>query len=146
MMADVVMASAQHAKVAHVKHRKARHHRKARAHRSGSLSLSGVVAPLASKVQEIVADCGSRIISARSGRANRSNHPIGRAVDIQGNPHCIYAHLQGWPGGYSTDYETAPNAKHVHVSYNPGGMEWGLRFVHRHGHTRYAGHRRMARS
>lgn len=111
----------------------------AREHRGRSLTLAGVVAPLVAKAQEIVGACHSRVISAR--RANRSNHPIGRAVDIQGNPGCIYAHLQGWPGGYSTDYATAPNAPHVHVSYNPGGMEWGVRFVHHHGH-RYAGHHR----
>lgn len=96
-----------------------------------SVSLNGVVQQLASKAREIVKDCGSVIVSAVSRRGNRSNHPLGRAVDIQGNPRCIYAHLKSWPGGVSTDYATAPGGKHVHVSYNPGGQEWGLRFAHR---------------
>jgi hypothetical protein len=52
-------------------------------------------------------------------------HASGRAVDIKGNPHCIYSHLQGWPGGYSVDYGTV---QHVHVSL--GGVEDGLRFAH----------------
>lgn len=114
-------------------------------------SLAGVVAPLAAKTQEIMSTCHSVVVSARSGRANRSNHPLGRAVDLQGNPACIYSHLQGWPGGYSTDYASAPHGKHVHISFNPGGQEWGLRFVHRHG-GRYASrhrgkhHRRYARA
>jgi len=102
-------------------------------------SLHGVVAPqLISKALEIIQDCGSTIVSARAGRGYHSNHPIGRAVDISGNPGCIYNHLHQWPGGYSTDYNSAPGGKHVHISYNPGGQEWGLRFVHNHGyHSRY---------
>ena len=57
---------------------------------------------------------------------------------MRGNPSCIYAHLKGWPGGYSTDYAAV---QHVHISYNPGGQEWGLHFAHGGGHyrsTRYA--------
>jgi hypothetical protein len=105
-----------------------------------SVSLTGVTPVLAAKAQEIVADCGSLVISTVSARGNRSNHPRGRAVDLRGNPSCIYAHLKGWPGGYSTDYNAVA---HVHVSYNPGGQEWGLRFAHnghgrRHRVTRYA--------
>src|SRR5207253_1691857 len=72
------------------------------------------------------------------GRGIRSNHPIGRAVDMRGNPGCIYAHLKGWPGGYSTDYAAVA---HVHISYNPGGQEWGLHFAHNgggHSYARYA--------
>jgi hypothetical protein len=95
--------------------------------RSGSVSLNGVTPVLAAKAREITAACGSSVISAVSRRGNRSNHPIGRAVDMRGNPSCIYAHLKGWPGGYSTDYRSAG---HVHISYNPGGQEWGLRFAH----------------
>jgi hypothetical protein len=101
-----------------------------------SVSLAGVTPVLAAKARQIVASCGSTIVSAVSSRPNRSNHPIGRAVDLVGNPGCIYAHLKGWPGGYSTDYAAA---RHVHISYNPGGQEWGLRFAHNgHRKTRVA--------
>lgn len=105
------------------------------------VSLAGIVSPLASKAREIMADCGSKVISAlrrgaRIPTGQMSNHAVGRAVDMQGNPECIYAHLKGWPGGYSTDYHTAPGGKHVHISYNPGGMEWGVRFAHRGGWPR----------
>jgi hypothetical protein len=103
------------------------------------VSLAGVTPVLAAKARQIAATCGSVVISAVSRRGNRSNHPIGRAVDMKGNPGCIYAHLKSWPGGYSTDYAAA---RHVHISYNPGGQEWGLRFVH--GGTRTASARRFA--
>jgi hypothetical protein len=104
--------------------------------RSSSVSLARVTPVLAAKAREISASCGSTVISAVSGRPNRSNHPIGRAVDMRGNPGCIYAHLKGWKGGYSTDYRAV---NHVHISYNPGGQEWGLRFAHGgHRATRYA--------
>ncbi len=118
------------------------HHGKRTAHRGAtprSLSLAGVTPVLAAKSREIASACGSAIISTVSGRGHRSNHPIGRAVDMRGNPSCIYAHLKGWPGGYSTDYAAV---QHVHISYNPGGQEWGLHFPHggsRHHVTRYAG-------
>lgn len=102
--------------------------------RSGIAALSCVVAPLATKAKEIVDSCGSQVASAIAGRPNKSNHPIGRAVDLVGNPTCIYSHLGGWPGGYSTDYG---RVHHVHISYNPGGQEWGIRFVH-------GGHHRVA--
>jgi hypothetical protein len=103
-----------------------------------SVSLAGVTPVLADKAREIMNSCGSVVVSAVSRRPNRSNHPIGRAVDMVGNPTCIYAHLKGWPGGYSTDYSAV---RHVHISYNPGGQEWGVRFAHsspRQGRTRYA--------
>jgi hypothetical protein len=60
------------------------------------------------KLEEIIADCGSVVISTISARGNRSNHPIGRAFDLQGNPGCIYAHLKGWPGGYSLTTTPSP--------------------------------------
>jgi len=104
-----------------------------------SLSLAGVTPVLAAKARQIVSACGSTIVSTISARGNRSNHPIGRAVDMRGNPSCIYSHLKGWSGGYSTDYAAV---QHVHISYNPGGQEWGLRFAHgghHHRMTRYAG-------
>jgi hypothetical protein len=100
-----------------------------------SVDLVGIVPPLATKAREIMGTCGSKVVSAirRGARVyggSASNHASGRAVDLQGNPSCIYAHLHSWPGGYSTDYAIAPGGPHVHVSYNPGGMEWGLRFAH----------------
>jgi hypothetical protein len=103
-----------------------------------SVSLAGVTPVLVAKTREIMSSCGSIVVSAVARRPNRSNHPIGRAVDLVGNPTCIYAHLKGWPGGYSTDYSAV---RHVHISYNPGGQEWGVRFAHnspRQGRTRYA--------
>jgi hypothetical protein len=92
-----------------------------------SVSLEGVTPVLAAKAREIEATCGSVIISAISKRPIRSNHPSGRAVDVEGNPGCVYALLKDWPGGYSTDYAAV---RHVHISYNPGGQEWGIRFAH----------------
>lgn len=108
-----------------------------RTRQANSVSLAGITPPLAAKAREIQAACGSKVVSAiRHGArvygGSRSNHASGRAVDLQGNPSCIYAHVRDWPGGVSTDYATAPGGPHVHLSYNPGGMEWGLRFRHRH--------------
>src|SRR3954454_12085027 len=114
---------AKHHHVLKKKHPRYLKHRTARSistHRTRrSVSLSGITPVLAAKVREIVADCGSLVISTISPRGNRSNHPTGRAVDLRGNPGCIYAHLKGWPGGYSTDYSAVA---HVHISYNPGGQ------------------------
>ena len=118
----------------HVHHIRHGLKRAASRHRlDGSVSLNGVTPVLASKARDIVVSCGSVVISAISARRNHSNHPSGRAVDLRGNPGCIYAHLRNWPGGYSTDYRSV---RHVHVSYNPGGQEWGLRFAH-HGHSHH---------
>lgn len=107
--------------------------------------LSGVVAPLAAKAREIVANCGSVVISGVrhtyiAGTGGRlSLHASGRAVDIKGNPACIRAHLAGWPGGASTDYAAV---QHTHISYAPGGPEWGRRFAHHRGQHRHRHHRR----
>lgn len=107
-----------------------------------SLSLDDVVAPLAEKARAIIADCGSRVISAHrpgarvrgSGRPSLHAAYPARAVDLAGNPACIYRHLkQGWAGGYSTDYG---RVAHVHISYEPNGREWGSRFAHYSGHKR----------
>lgn len=101
--------------------------------------LAGVVGPLAAKTREITAACGSRVISAIrytriAGTGGRlSLHASGRAVDIVGNPRCIYSHLRHWPGGYSVDYG---RVKHVHISYAPGGPEFGVRFNHYRGGKR----------
>lgn len=115
-----------------------------RARRAGraSISLAGLPAPLVAKVREIEAACGSIVVSAyrpgaRIPTGQISNHARHKAADVRGNPRCIYAHLHGWPGGYSTDYARAPGGPHVHISYNPNGMEWGARFVH-HGRSRHA--------
>lgn len=110
-----------------------------------SVSLEGVVPVLADKVREIVQTCGSQIWSTVrhtfvAGTRTISQHANGTAVDVHGNPSCIYAMLKGWPGGYSTDYG---RVNHVHISY--GGREHGARFAHggsqrhaRHRNTRYA--------
>lgn len=104
------------------------------------VSLAGVSAPLAAKAREIVAACGSTVISglrhARvAGSGRMSLHASGRAVDLRGNPACIYRLLAGWPGGVSTDYG---RVLHVHVSL--GGREDGLRFAHGGTRSRPARH------
>lgn len=116
--------------------------------RHGSLiSLDGFPAPLVAKAHEIVSACGSRVISAYrpgarvAGTHHVSNHALKKAVDVAGNPRCIYAHLKGWPGGYSVDYG---KVNHVHISYNRS-MEWGARFAHYGSGRHYAGHYRHAR-
>lgn len=121
-------------------HRHRRPIRIARRHSRDSVSYAGLPGPLAGKVNEIKLACGSTVISAYrpgaviAGTHHRSLHAIGRAVDMSGNSGCIYSHLRDWPGGYSTDYA---RMRHVHISYMPGGQEWGSRFIHGGGH-RYA--------
>ena len=66
--------------------------------RKRSVSLEGVTPILAAKAREIEATCGSVIISAIAKRPIRSNHPIGRAVDVEGNPGCVYALLKDLAG------------------------------------------------
>jgi hypothetical protein len=97
-------------------------------------------------VAEIVTTCGSMILSSHrhtyvAGTHRISLHASGRAVDVAGNPSCIYSMLHGWPGGYSVDYGAV---RHVHISL--GGREDGTRFVHggrhhgrghRHRHSRH---------
>lgn len=118
-----------------------RHRHFARRSHGRSVSYAGLPGPLAAKVNELKLNCGAVVISAHrpgariAGTGRRSLHAIGRAVDMQGPSGCIYAHLQGWPGGYSTDYA---RMRHVHISYMPGGQEWGSRFVHGGYRTRYA--------
>lgn len=115
-----------------------------------SRTMAGIVAPLAAKVRSIQASCGSAVISAvRHGARVRGSgrpslHASGRAVDVRGNPSCIYANLKGWTnrgGGYSRDYS---RVGHVHISY--GGREAGLVFAH-YGHrsSRYASRRHRGR-
>jgi hypothetical protein len=95
-------------------------------------SLDDFPAPLVKKVAEIKKACGSQIVSAyRPGAVtpygNASEHAFRRAVDLSGNPKCIYEHLQGWEGGVSIDYDVVG---HVHISWHPGGTEQGARFAH----------------
>lgn len=112
----------------------------------GNVSLAGVVPPLATFARTIVADCGSRVISAvRNTRVRGSGavslHASGRAVDIEGNPSCIAKHLANWQGGASNDYHRI-RPQHFHISW--GGREHGKRFAHYQGsrykvrRTRYA--------
>lgn len=102
---------------------------------SASVAAFGLVPGLSAKASEIVSSCGSRIISAIrpgavvAGTHHASLHRYGMAVDIAGSPGCIYSHLYGWAGGFSTDYNAV---QHVHISL--GGREDGARFVHGGGH------------
>ncbi len=78
--------------------------------------------------------CGARVVSdvrhtRVAGTRRISLHASGRAVDMAGNPACIYRALEGWRGGYSVDYR---RVKHVHISHAPNGREWGARFAHHH--------------
>jgi hypothetical protein len=108
-------------------------------------SLGGITSNLAAKAAEICSACSSKVISAFrpharvAGSGRPSLHASGHAVDITGNPACIYAHLHGWRGGYSTDYGAV---HHVHISL--GGREDGIRFVHGGHASRYASHHRYA--
>jgi len=145
----------QHHRHHHADHHHGRHVRMAghwRGHRHhshghrglarNSADLASVGGTLAAKAREIVASCGSKVISsfrpgARiAGSGHASMHASGRAVDIRGNPSCVYGHLQGWRGGYSVDYASV---QHVHISL--GGHEDGLRFSHHSRHVRHGGHR-----
>lgn len=132
----------------HGRHVRAHQARPARA--SQGIYLDGIVAPLAAKAREIMAACpGAHLVSGVrhtliAGTRRVSLHASGKAVDITGpNYGCVYAYLQGWPGGYSTD----PGAvRHVHVSLDVSGhREMGLRFAH--GGQSSRGHgRRYARN
>lgn len=100
--------------------------------KSAGVSLAGVVPELAAKAREIQEACGSKVISAVRrtfirGTRRMSLHATGQAVDMAGNPECMYGLLKGWGGGYSTDYA---RVKHVHISHSDGGREWGARFAH----------------
>lgn len=89
---------------------------------------------LAAKVDEIRVYCGSRVVSAVrhtyvNGTHKISCHASGQAVDMSNNPHCIYAHLLDWPGGYSTDYA---RMGHVHISIC--AREMHVHFAHGNRH------------
>jgi hypothetical protein len=103
--------------------------------------VTGIVPALAAKVAQIQSSCpGAHVISGLRhtrirGSGRMSLHATGEAVDMRGNPSCVYAQLRDWPGGYSTDYG---RVQHVHISLASNGREAGLRFAHgggrRHGH------------
>jgi hypothetical protein len=100
---------------------------------SPSTSMAGVVPALAAKVAQIQSACpGAHVISTIRhtrirGSGRLSLHATGEAVDMRGNPSCVYAQLRGWAGGYSTDYG---RARHIHISLAANGREAGLRFAH----------------
>ena len=96
----------------------------------GSTETRGLIEPLRQKVLELVAACKTRVISTYCRGGVTPNHRRGLAADVQGDYSCVYAHLKGWPGGYSTDHA---RVAHVHISYSHR-HEWGLRFAHG-GHT-----------
>ena len=109
-------------------------------------SLGGVRPALAAKARDIQRACGSRVVSGVrrtlvAGTRRLSLHASGRAVDLAGNPRCIYARLRGWPGGVTTDYG---RVLHVHVSW--GGREHGRRFAHRHVGRERVAHRHVGRA
>ena len=150
LAATMVIATGAEASARHHHHSHVRHHtyyqHTAYAHEShhanGAGMLSAVIPALAAKAAEITSACGSHVISGFRPHAvvagtNRSSlHASGHAVDIAGNYSCVYAHLRGWPGGYSLD----PGAvQHVHISL--GGREDGVRFYHGGGHHHWQ-HRR----
>lgn len=102
--------------------------------------LHGVYPPLARKAMQMERVCGAVVISGVRpgahvyGTHRRSLHASGHAVDMRGNPGCMYGLLRGWPGGYSTDYRSVG-----HLHFSLGGSEDGRRFAHnRYTHWRYA--------
>lgn len=123
----------------HAAHRVAwRHHARYWRRPAHEAYHAGNGGALDSKIAELSASCGARVISgyrpgARiAGTGRVSEHAYDHARDIVGNYSCIYAHLAGWPGGYSTD---PGRVGHVHVSL--GGPEDGRRFQHGGGGRRH---------
>lgn len=100
-------------------------------------------AELTAKVAQIAGACpGFHIISGFrpgatvAGTHITSLHARHRAADIAGGSYaCAYRELAGWPGGVSTDAE---RVAHIHLSWAPGGQEWGARFRHGGGVRHYA--------
>ncbi len=109
----------------------------------GNNRIGGLPGPLAAIIGRIGRACpGFHVISgyrrgARgAGSGRQSLHAIGRAADISGGSYrCAYGVLAGFPGGVSKD---GPSMGHIHVSYDPGGREWGMRFAHGGSRHRYA--------
>ena len=93
---------------------------------AGSTATAGLTPVLQAKVHEITASCRTHVVSTYCRGGVTPNHRLGLAADLKGDPACIYNHLKGWPGGYSTDYAAV---QHVHISYSHSN-EWGYRFAH----------------
>lgn len=100
----------------------------------------GLPGPLAAAITNVQRQCpGFRVISAfrRGARVRGSGRPSlhasGRAADIAGGEFgCAYRVLAGFAGGMTTDaHRVRPN--HIHLSWAPGGAEFGRRFAHRGG-------------
>lgn len=98
-----------------------------------SASFRGIRPELAALASTLASACGSRVISGYrhthvAGTRRWSLHAFGKAIDVAGNPTCVYSHLRSWPGGVSIDYG---RVQHVHISYDPeSGREMGIRFAH----------------
>lgn len=117
------------------RHRHVRHARSV----ARPVAVSGLPGPLIAKLGDLRRVCGMRVISAFrpgaliAGTSRISLHALHKAADIAGGDFaCAYGRLRGWPGGVSTD---ASRVRHIHLSWEPKGREWGARFVH-------GGHRR----
>ena len=139
------MAAHRSERVAYVRHA----HIRKRVPAVAAASRGGLPSELAAKVDEIASACpGFKAISTCrpgakiAGTNHTSLHASCRAADIAGGSwSCAYSHLASWPGGVSTDAE---RMQHIHISYAPGGQEWGARFRHGGGSVRYA-HRHHVR-
>ncbi len=114
--------------------------------RRNSVSTAWLPGPLVAAIRRVAVYCpGFHVISAfRPGARVRgtgrlSLHARHRAADIAGGSYgCAYRVLRDFPGGLSID---AGRTRHIHLSWDPGGREWGMRFAHG-GHRRYARHAR----
>jgi hypothetical protein len=81
--------------------------------------------------ERVRSECsGFRIISAHRPGDTWGLHRENKAIDIAGgNYDCAYRVLREFPGGMSIDAHN-PRINHIHLSWNPGGKEWGARFNH----------------
>lgn len=111
-------------------------------HRAGSRDLRNITPVLAVKIREILGACQTKVVSgyrpsatiAGSGHASLHSRFPAEAVDVAGDPRCIYARLKHWKGGYSVDYAAV---RHVHISFAHDRKEHGARFTH---HQSYRHH------
>jgi hypothetical protein len=94
----------------------------------------GIVKPLMDALRQVQAACpGFVLISGvRAGAGWQGLHRYGRAIDIGGKGvdyDCAYRALKGFPGGMNWDAWN-PRINHIHISWAPGGAEWGTRWPH----------------
>ena len=107
------------------------------------LHVRGVPGPLLAKVQKLKSGCGAVVVSAhragaRTPSGHISNHAIGRAVDLQGNPDaCMRACAIGRAvcrptiGRLSADRTST--CRTIRAAWNGGGDDqddWFVAFVH----------------